>query len=55
MSKDNGNWLAAEQAVLPDGTERDNLPLIKRKLPTLSPTPTGEDVDAAESTYAPDN
>lgn len=37
MSQDNGNWLSAEQAVMPDGSERQNLPLINRKLPHLSP------------------
>lgn len=37
MSTDNGNWLSAEQAVLPDGTERGNLPLVKKKLPQFSP------------------
>ncbi|MFS2113586.1 hypothetical protein [Herbaspirillum frisingense] len=36
-STDNGNWLSAEQAVLPDGTERENLPLVKKKLPLFSP------------------
>ncbi|AYR22522.1 hypothetical protein [Herbaspirillum rubrisubalbicans] len=37
MNTDNGNWLSAEQAVLPDGTERVNLPLVKKKLPLFSP------------------
>jgi hypothetical protein len=37
MTKDNGNWLSAEQAVLPDGTERENLSLINKKLPALAP------------------
>lgn len=36
MSQDNGNWLSAEQAVMPDGSERHDLPLINRKLPQLS-------------------
>lgn len=36
MTKDNGNWLAAEQAVLPDGTLREDLPLVNRKLPALN-------------------
>lgn len=37
MSTDNGNWLSAEQAVMPDGTQRDNLQLINKKLPSLAP------------------
>lgn len=49
MTQDNGNWLSAEQAVLPDGTERENLPLIKKKLPTLSQAPAGGDVRRSES------
>ncbi len=36
MSQDNGNWLSAEQAVLPDGTLRENLPLVNKKLPLFS-------------------
>ena len=46
MTKDNGNWLSAEQAVLPDGTERENLQLINKKLPALSPTAESESVSA---------
>lgn len=34
--KDNGDWLSAQQAVRPDGTEVTNLPLINKKLPPLS-------------------
>jgi len=34
--KDNGDWLSAQQAVRPDGTELTNLPLINKKLPPLS-------------------
>ncbi|WDZ96430.1 hypothetical protein Herbaro_01205 [Herbaspirillum sp. WKF16] len=37
MSNDTGNWLSAEQAVLPDGTLREDLPLINKKLPALAP------------------
>ncbi|MFJ3057913.1 hypothetical protein [Herbaspirillum sp. NPDC087042] len=37
MSQDNGSWLSAEQAVMPDGSERHNLPLVKKKLPQFSP------------------
>lgn len=33
--KDNGDWLAAQQAVLADGSEVGNLPLINKKLPPL--------------------
>lgn len=33
--KDNGDWLSAQQAVRPDGTEVTNLPLINKKLPPL--------------------
>lgn len=46
MTKDTGNWLSAEQAVMPDGTERENLSLINKKLPTLASLPAGS---AAES------
>lgn len=35
---DSGNWLSAEQAVLPDGTLREDLPLVNKKLPALAPT-----------------
>ncbi|KAF1045772.1 MAG: hypothetical protein GAK35_01262 [Herbaspirillum frisingense] len=49
MTKDNGNWLSAEQAVLPDGTQRDNLPLIKKKLPMFSPAQAVDATDAAAS------
>ena len=38
MEKDSGNWLSAQQAVLPDGTELANLPLVNKKLPPLLPT-----------------
>jgi hypothetical protein len=34
--KDNGDWLSAQQAVRPDGSEVTNLPLINKKLPPLS-------------------
>lgn len=37
MSQDNGSWLSAEQAVMPDGSERHDLPLVKKKLPLFSP------------------
>lgn len=37
MSQDNGSWLSAEQAVMPDGSERQDLPLVKKKLPLFSP------------------
>lgn len=47
MSQDNGNWLSAEQAVMPDGSERHNLPLVNRKLPQLSPQQAGGDAAAA--------
>jgi hypothetical protein len=36
--KDNGDWLSAEQAVRPDGTEVQHLSLINKKLPPLSTT-----------------
>lgn len=35
MSKDSGNWLSAQQAVQPDGTVVENLPLVNKKLPPL--------------------
>ena len=34
--KDNGDWLSAQQAVQADGSERENLPLINKKLPPLA-------------------
>ncbi|OWY26642.1 hypothetical protein [Herbaspirillum robiniae] len=39
MTKDTGGWLSAEQAVLPDGTLRTNLPLINTRLPSLAGAP----------------
>ena len=30
MSQDNGSWLSAEQAVMPDGSERQDQPLVKK-------------------------
>ena len=50
MTKDTGNWLSAEQAVLPDGTERENLSLINKKLPELSPQWQRTAPDNAEQT-----
>ncbi|MBC3873130.1 hypothetical protein [Undibacterium flavidum] len=35
QTKDTGDWLSAQQAVQPDGTELSNLPLINKKLPPL--------------------
>ncbi len=35
FEKDNGDWLSAQQAVRPDGSEVTNLPLINKKLPPL--------------------
>jgi hypothetical protein len=40
QNKDNGDWLSAQQAVRPDGTEVTNLPLINKKLPPLVSTET---------------
>jgi hypothetical protein len=34
--KDNGDWLSAEQAVRPDGTEIECISLINKKLPPLT-------------------
>ncbi|MBW9335875.1 hypothetical protein FEE59_20375 [Herbaspirillum sp. RU 5E] len=53
MSQDNGNWLSAEQAVMPDGSERHNLPLVNRKLPQLSPQQAGGDAAAAAPEATP--
>jgi hypothetical protein len=36
--QDNGDWLSAQQAVRPDGTEATNLPLINKRLPPLVQT-----------------
>lgn len=38
--RDTGDWLSAQQAVQPDGTELSNLPLINKKLPPLVPPQT---------------
>ncbi|TDK67563.1 hypothetical protein [Sapientia aquatica] len=35
INKDTGDWLSAQQAVRPDGTEVGNLPLVNKKLPPL--------------------
>ncbi|MFA9275503.1 MAG: hypothetical protein ACEQSE_11590 [Candidatus Aquirickettsiella gammari] len=35
QTKDTGDWLSAQQAVQPDGTELSNLPLVNKKLPPL--------------------
>jgi hypothetical protein len=45
MVNDTGSWLSAEQAVMPDGTERENLPLVKKKLPALSQSSADNDND----------
>lgn len=50
MPQDNGNWLSAEQAVMPDGSERQNLPLVNRKLPQFSPQQADQAQAAATST-----
>jgi hypothetical protein len=42
QNTDNGDWLSAQQAVRPDGTEISNLPLINKKLPPLATTPAPE-------------
>jgi hypothetical protein len=44
-SKDNGDWLSAQQAVRPDGTEVTNLPLINKKLPPLSQSPSSGEIE----------
>lgn len=44
MDKDDGGWLSAQQAVQADGSERDNLPLINKKLPSLR-----QDLEASPS------
>ena len=50
--KDNGNWLSAQQAVLPDGTEIGNLPLINTILPPLSRRDTSSSAPAAITAIA---
>lgn len=45
QNKDNGDWLSAQQAVRPDGTEITNLALINKKLPPLV---TEETLEASE-------
>lgn len=53
MAQDNGNWLSAEQAVMPDGSERQDLPLIHKKLPQLSPQQGAEGAATAAPDAAP--
>ncbi len=47
-SKDNGDWLSAQQAVRPDGTEVTNLPLINKKLPPLNQSPSSTELEPDE-------
>ncbi len=47
-NKDNGDWLSAQQAVLPDGTEISNLPLINKKLPPLVATETPQPAEVQQ-------
>ncbi len=54
MTTDNGNWLSAEQAVMPDGTQRDNLQLINKKLPSLAPTTENTKDEAAQENPSAD-
>jgi|GEM_PF-4013559 len=56
MEKDNGSWLSAQQAVMPDGTELQGLNLIHRKLPPFAQTGIGPDESTANSsaTYTGD-
>lgn len=35
--KDQGDWLSAQQAVMPDGSEVSGLRLVNKKLPPLVP------------------
>ena len=47
FEKDNGDWLSAQQAVRPDGSEVTNLPLINKKLPPLvKPSEQVEPIEA---------
>lgn len=48
-NKDNGDWLSAQQAVQADGSERQNLPLINKKLPPLVANPEENPNDAITS------
>lgn len=48
-NKDNGDWLSAQQAVQADGSERQNLPLIHKKLPPLVANPEKHANDAITS------
>ncbi|MBR7745693.1 hypothetical protein [Undibacterium baiyunense] len=48
-NKDNGDWLSAQQAVQADGSERQNLPLINKKLPPLVANPEENLSDAITS------
>jgi hypothetical protein len=53
---DQGDWLSAQQAVMPDGSEVSGLRLVNKKLPPLvPPSPASDDktVSADESTPNP--
>ncbi len=41
--KDQGDWLSAQQAVMPDGSEVGGLRLVNKKLPPLVPPTTSSD------------
>ncbi len=51
--KDQGDWLSAQQAVMPDGSEVGGLRLVNKKLPPLVPPTTSAQENACVSDDAP--
>lgn len=54
---DQGDWLSAQQAVMPDGSEVSGLRLVNKKLPPLVPPSSTVDdktVSEKETTPNPD-
>lgn len=55
FEKDNGDWLSAQQAVRPDGSEVTNLPLINKKLPPLVKPSEQVEPTEAEAALSPNH
>jgi hypothetical protein len=53
QTQDNSDWLSAQQAVRPDGTEVTNLPLINKKLPPLVPNQDAQKNDDLPTQHSP--
>lgn len=51
---DQGDWLSAQQAVMPDGSEVSGLRLVNKKLPPLvPPRPASDDKTVSEEESTP--